>query len=283
MKFLLALVLLFHTNEAAKPAPEDWHQDLRKATFALYERHWDKVSKEFVSRFQCSAIAVKRTQDGGYFLLTAGHCFPDKEDSDSKYYVSEDSAEDPTLQSVEIKKRAHTKKFDYTILYLESGRDYPTFSVDYGDLPPADTPVVNVNFSFGLTKQTATGFVASGILKSDEGNRCTECRGRFVASLGIGPGASGSAIVDEKTHKVIGLVEGVFEGFAIGTIAVPMGKTFDDFLVDGSVMEKAPPEPPKKPEPPQPKPNFWHRVWNWIKHFFVHEFSSKTFVIDLDK
>ena len=264
MSFILAAVLMFGT-QVYGPEP-DLQQEIRKATFALYEREWNPAENKFASKFICSAISVAETRDG-YYLLADGHCFVDKDKPNLKYYVSEESIDDPTLQTVTIEKYANTPKFDYAVLHLQTPREYPVFRVSFDDLPAVDTPVINVNFSFGLTKQTARGFIASGIMKGDEGGtHCGMCPGRYIATLGIRPGASGSAVIDEDTREVIGLVEGVFPGFAIGTIVMPMGKTFDDFMVDGSIMEKPPVEPPKVPVPELPKSlSMWQRFSSWVK------------------
>jgi len=259
MKLLRGLILvatLFTSPVFAQQQPAiDFHKDLAKATLALYERHphtdaddfmfetstGKKVKKinsdPFVSSFTCTATVVDRPEEFTYILLTAGHCFDDN--PVSKYYVSEGISSDPTLQSVKILKKANTKKYDYAILELHSPHEYPVIKMNLGELPAIETPVVNINYSFGLTQQLVKGFIGTSIMK--EGETEGDRPGRFIVEIGVGPGASGSAIVDDNSQEIIGLAEAVIPGFSIGTVVMPLGKSFDNFMIDDAVNEKAPP------------------------------------------
>lgn len=245
----------------------EFHKDLAKATLALYERHPHTdaddfmqfdistgkkkrriVKTDFIASFTCTATVIANPEPNVYFLLTAGHCFGGS-NPESKYYVSEGIDVDPTLQRVEVLKSANTKKYDYALLLLHSAHQYPVIRVNLDkDLPEVETPLVNVNFSLGLTQQLIKGEIESGIMQREQ----TEpgCEYRFMTSLGVGPGASGSAIVDENSREIIGIVEAIFPGYSVGTVSIPLGKQFDNFMIDDSILEKAPPVVHKSaPEP----------------------------------
>lgn len=274
---VLALMLCVSTfaQTATVPAQtaEEFHKDLAKATLALYERHphtqaddlfeiaknkQKHASNGFVSNFTCTATVIDRPEPYTYILLTAGHCFHD--DPSSKYYVSEGIDEDPTLQHVTILKKAHTKKYDYALLELHSAHEYPVIHVSYEPLPVIETPVVNINFSLGVTQQLVKGYIQSGIMERGQ-SADPALEGRFITSLGIGPGASGSAIVNENTHEIIGLGEMIFPGLAMGSVAMPIGKSFDNFMIDDSILEKAPAEVKKAvPLPPSIDHGFQYRL-----------------------
>lgn len=283
---VLALMLCVSTSAQTATVPaqtvEEFHKDLAKATLALYERHphtqaddfygfnistgktelkslremvsRKQASNPFVSSFTCTATIIEKidsTWDHShdYKLLTAGHCFGSL-NPDSKYYVSEGIDTDPTLQRVTVLKFANTNKYDYALLELHSKHDYPVIKVSLGELPKVETPLVNMNFSLGLTQQLVKGqIVSTGVLRRGESEPGMEYR--FMTSLGVGPGASGSAVVDENSREIVGLVEAIFPGFSVGTVAVPMGKGYDNFLIDDAVTEKAPRE--IKVAPPLPR------------------------------
>lgn len=264
---LFAFLFTFGSSTSAQLAPvvpkPNFHETLSKATFALYGRYPTGNSlKPFVSRFHCTATVIDRPSQFTYILLTAGHCIEPEPRPGMAYFVAETVSDDPVLQSVRVLKFADTKRYDYAILMLNSPRDYPVIDVDFGALPPVETQVVNVNFGLAMTKQLVKGFVGSGIISREEqAGGIRGSAGRFMVEFGIAPGASGSAIVDENSHKIIGIVEAIFPGLANGTVAMPMCSNFDDFGVDGSVDQKPlPPKPHAVVAPAKPL-TFVQKLW----------------------
>jgi S1-C subfamily serine protease len=108
-----------------------------------------------------------------------------------------------------------TKKYDVMVLGNDS------------DLQIGDK-TINPNFAAGLSKQLSHGVISSDLLSMSE--HCNEdCAGYFlVQSYGAG-GASGSAIISEKTHEVIGLAIWQAPGDNIGLGIEPISK-FAAFL-----------------------------------------------------
>jgi hypothetical protein len=107
------------------------------------------------------------------------------------------------------------------------------------------------------------GPVVSNIIERNEGD-IEGVRRRVLVQLPVGPGASGSPVVDENTHEIVGLVEGIFPGTQMPAVIIPTGNNFLDFLEDDSAGLKAKAEPekvePKKISPEQTKPSIWFYI-----------------------
>lgn len=224
---LIALILTFNSAAATLPQ-QDFHDLVSNATFALYG------IKGNVRHFLCTATAIERTADG-YNLLTAGHCvLPPDIPEGVKFYVAESIEASPVLQTVTVEKAALTDKYDFAFLHLKTTRVYPAISVSHYPLPSLETLVVAVNFSEGLIKQVSRGVVSSGLMNPGAADgKCNICTGRFMVQISAGPGASGSAVIDEGTHEIVGLIEGGIPRSNVGAICIPVSRYWD-FLVDGT-------------------------------------------------
>jgi hypothetical protein len=262
---VLAITLLATSlTVTAKPAPA-FSDTLSKATLAVYAGKQvcgykpvdtffgliDVWSCEFKTHFTCTATVVDKDGQGGYVGLTAGHCFNyELMDSGVKYYVSEALSEKPVLNEITLRKFDFSSRYDYAVFTFQSMRDYPAIETlkDGESVPAIGTAVLNANYSLGIVKQVLEGKVVSKQVTLDEGGPNCDgyCSGRYFVSIGLGRGASGSAVVDAKTHKIIGLVEIVFPGTQMATGVMPMGKQFIDFVNDASAGIK--PQKPKGPE-----------------------------------
>lgn len=254
---VLAVALLFCSNGLkAQTAESDLRTNLSRATLGLYqakqECKWVVTPSfffeehtwtcEVVSHFRCTATVFSTDGDGDYLALTAGHCFD--WDHINEYYVSDEMNEHPVLRKVKVIKFEDNDKYDYGVVRFHSAfTDYPTIHLDPNFSALLDTKVVNVNFSLGVVKQFSEGRVVSAVIGPTEGP-CKGCRGRFFVNVNIGPGASGSAIVNAETGKIIGIVEIAFPGTQMAILAIPTGKNLTDFMDDDSVGVK-----PKKEEP----------------------------------
>jgi hypothetical protein len=199
---------------------------------------------EFKSRFTCTATVIDSDGRGNYIGLTDGHCF--QWEHEKEYYVSETIADKPVVRHITLHKFENDDRYDFAIFSFSSLNQYPTIEVDFeSPTPKVGTKVSNVNFSLGLGKQFTNGEVISDIITQPV-PRMKDLKGRFLVSLGIGPGASGSAVVGEN-GKIVGLVEMVFPGTQMPTAAMPTGQTLKNFLEDDSAGLK---EQPQVGEPP---------------------------------
>ena len=286
-KFLLAAFfsILFAIPAFTKPQA-NFSDNLSKATLAVYSGKQvcqydteetffgllDFWGCKFKSRFTCTATVVGKDGRGNYVGLTAGHCFSyDQMDKlKIKYYVSDSLDENPVLNEISLVKFESDARYDYATFTFRSLRDYPVVEIlrDGEAFPSIGTPVLNANFSLGVVKQVAEGKVVSKEIQNGGGAHCDhQCGGRYFVSIGIGPGASGSAVVDAKTHKIIGMVELVFPSTQMATLVMPMGTRFVDFMDDASagIKPEAPPENKNVRIHPVPKKTFIEVLWQVIR------------------
>ena len=292
-KMLLAAALLLLSTVpvfAATPAPTS-SDTLSKSTLAVYVGRQECAYKtvqtffggidvwscEFKSQFTCTATVVEAPGGGEYAGLTAGHCFSYKMmDKGFKYYVSDSLSENPVLNEIHLIKFANEPRYDYAIFEFRSLKQYTPIEFQReGVAPPLGTEIENVNFSLGVVKQVVDGKIVSNQITGYEAEEHKSLQGRFFVSIGVGPGASGSAIVDKKTHKIIGITEAVFPGTQMATVVVPLGDQFINFMDDASAGLK--PEKPMGPAvrwTPEPKvhvPTIWElaqQLWQRILNKF---------------
>ena len=209
---------------------------------------------KFVSKPVCTGTVVKKRGDQ-YLVLTAGHCIIPAQRKDDNYYVSSVIENEPVLHHAKVLKAENDDRYDFALLEFSSLREYPTIDLnDSEDGPPAvGTELLNVNFSYGLGKQFLHGTVTSGLVQVDDMKK------RYLSTLQVGPGASGSAVIDVKTGKIVGLVELIFPRSPMGAGIIPTGKALFDFMEDDSAGLSTPPPvgvPPQPPTPPPP-PSIW--------------------------
>ena len=217
--FALSVMPLFATQEdKTKMSPS--HTKAYDAALALYVQSGEET------RFTCSTTVIEH-KGTSYKLLTAGHCI---EDEGAKYFVTEEIVPNPVLQPVTVVKSQNDDQLDFAILSLDSKKDYPVIEIADTDVPPAiEDDVYTINYSLGLGKQVALGKVSSNPMTDAAGNsECKPCNGRYLVHLMNGPGSSGASIIDEKTNKIVGIVELGFRG-SVGTAAETM-KAYREFL-----------------------------------------------------
>jgi hypothetical protein len=285
-KFLVAVLALAATATAAfgvdkKPeapvAQPAIQQRLSDAAIAVYAGkqvcayHTDTVfifevqvwGCEFKTAFTCTGTVIKKDGEGNFLGLTAGHCFTWPGVEADAYYIADSVSVEPVLHKIKIVKFEDSDRYDYAVFTFHSYTDFPAISLNEpsSGAPELGSEVINVNFALGLTKQTSIGKVTSDMISGTESKR-KELSGRYmVHGLASGPGASGSAIVDMKSERIVGIVEGSFRGTEMGTIAMPTGKRLFDFLQDDSAGLKPLPEvAPKAEVAAAPELNFQAKV-----------------------
>jgi hypothetical protein len=195
--FLLGLVLAVATFAAPIQAPTGWAGQLWGSTLALYG------TKGTVTHFLCTAEPIEKI-DGGYRLLTAGHCVQETP-AGLQFSVSEEIGGPKT--NVTLVKVRLESPIDFAIFDLKTTKDYTVFPLgNEADLQIGDA-TLNPSFALGLGKQLSPGVVSAAPLVASEG--CTpadRCVNDFLVQEFAGPGASGSAVLSVKTHQVVGLL-----------------------------------------------------------------------------
>jgi hypothetical protein len=279
----LMLVLSLPTFSATPD--EEFKQNLGRATLALYhaEQKCAWVKKQififdfnmweckFEEHFVCTATVIAGDGAGTYLAVTAGHCFDWKEID--KYHLAENTFGKPVMHKVNVLKFENDERYDYGLVTFKSLRGLPIIQVSgmESDPPALGTSVLNVNISYGIIKEFAEGRVVSNVIEGDVDGRCSSCNGRYLVNIGLGPGASGSAIVNMQTHEIVGLAEAIFPETTMPTLVIPMGKRFADFYDDDSAGLKPLPEGPlpKDAGPEQIKHGVFFRIIQAIIKFFT--------------
>jgi hypothetical protein len=221
-------VLLCSSVFADVKPPSGFDNKVYRASMALYgtlpkgSLHLEdgSLQQADVTHFLCTVTAFKKVK-GGYELLGAGHCTGVANEDlprDLVYSVS-DNIGDPR-HPVQLLKAVMTNSGlggkDYAVYYFKTDAKIPV--VELGDESDVQvgSPTVNVNFSLGekMTKQLTRGSVASQVAKTP-----SAMAGMILIQQFNSHGASGSSIVSEKTHKIIGLTIAGYDGTTTPTIA----------------------------------------------------------------
>jgi len=234
MKKLYAVILslflscspIFAKQDIDKTKMSQAHQKAYDAALALYGTSGD------ITHFLCSTtvvakrVTMNRGSENEYLLLTAGHCITGDGLPDDLVFGVLDKIEEespkPSLQPVHVVRVENSDKYDFAVLMLETNKEYPVIPIDLENIPKIEDKVYNINYSEGLVKQVSLGSVSSEVMTNKTASgQCNPCIGRYMVQLFDGPGSSGSAIIDEKSNKVVGIVELGFRG-TLGTAAETM-------------------------------------------------------------
>ena len=203
MKRALALVLAFALTlltfgaraNTLRP-PSGFDGKMWDSTLALYGTMGD------TTRFLCTAEVIEKVKDGSYILLSAGHCVQTIP-AGIQFSVSDEMGGQRT--PVKMLKAFEGNGLDFSEFELLTQHKY--FVMELGndnDLRIGDA-VLDVNFSAGLAKQISLGLIASEAVPASGQCHDFECVGDFLVQMYGTAGASGSAVVSEKTHKIIGI------------------------------------------------------------------------------
>jgi hypothetical protein len=204
---------------------------------------------EFKKVFTCTATVIDRA-DNDYIALSAGHCVVWADEDN--YYVGTNVETKPVLHKVKIIKAEHDDRYDFAIFAFHSFKELGVVKVNTeGGIPKLGTKVLNINFSLGIGKQYNHGEVISEAL---DGDPVGDDRQRYLVSVGVGPGASGSAIVDSETGEIVGLAEFIFPGTQMATGVIPTGTVLANFMDDDSAGIKPQPAPESVPKPKDTPP-----------------------------
>lgn len=203
----------------------------------LHQRAWDAAlvlygeseSAQVSAKALCTATAYQKVSDG-YLLLTEGHCIDPGETgapSDVKYYVAPLGAQSEKDGDVaEVVKWQNDGVVDAAELHVKTSKHFEVFSLAYQN-PQVDDKVFYVGYPEMFNKVLMEGRIAGDVgQKANPRNEGID-KGRMTVQTGGGPGVSGSAIIDEHSGKIVGLLEGHL--FESGVQMVP-ARAVQDFL-----------------------------------------------------
>jgi trypsin-like peptidase len=206
LALLVVLALLFPLNLGSVQSPKGFAGKLWASTFALYG------TKNERTHFLCTAEPIEKTANG-YRLLTAGHCVQEVS-ADVKFSVAEEIG--GTQTPITLVKAYLGANIDFALFDLQTTKTYSVFVLGDESKTRVGDKTINPNFSLGIGKQLSLGKISSLSTVSSDACAVGECAGDIIVQEYAGAGASGSAVLSAKTHKVIGLLVWEFEKGQVG-------------------------------------------------------------------
>lgn len=195
-KFLIALFLIFllalpATTTVTPQAPKGFDGKVYDATMAMY------ATKGTDTEFICTAWAFAKIS-GGYDLMSAGHCVTEV-NADS-YSVSDVIGGPRT--PITLVKAMTQQGFDFSLWELKTTKQYPTLDLGLVANAHIGDKIVNPNCALGFTKYLSFGRISGPTVVSSDPDMVSI----YPVEVDGAGGSSGSPIISEKTHKVIGIL-----------------------------------------------------------------------------
>lgn len=184
------------------------------SVFALYG---SSVDSDIQNRFVCTVTAYQQIS-GGYLLIGAGHCTSANVESlppDMTYGVSEELG--GPIVPVALLKSVMDEPLDYAIYFMPTKQKYPVLGLGDETKDRIGDKTIDVNFSLAAAKMFSPGTIVSQVITTN-----TEAKGFFLIDQFDSHGASGSSVVSEKTHKIIGLVIAGWDGETMPSVVEPI-------------------------------------------------------------
>lgn len=212
----LTLLLLFTSFvvpvQADISGPSGFDGKVYDATMALFAQS-PSHSPDY--RFLCTVTAFRRVE-GGYLLIGAGHCTSANPDlpTDLNYAVAPDFS--TTGHKIQLIKSVMDEPLDYAVYFYPTNDVISVIELGNESKSKIGEKTVDVNFSLGAAKIVSEGKIASKIAKKGE------AKDFFLDTMMASHGASGSAVVSEKSHKIIGLLIAGWDGATMPSICEPI-------------------------------------------------------------
>jgi hypothetical protein len=192
-------------------------------------------------RMHCTATAYEQLADkSGYRFATASHCVSgktEKEQKAQKYFVTTDDAGAKTfIPAVLIEAGDKIVGDDFAIFEIKTALSFTTTPLGDSNKLSLGNRVINVASPFGLGKQYFEGYVSN--LKLDRpplDAGIVRWSDVMLVEIGSAGGSSGSAIISEDQHAIVGFLVGG-TNTTIGAIIIPVSrfKTFEASVKAGT-------------------------------------------------
>jgi hypothetical protein len=226
-----AFVLVFAAsglNATIKP-PKGHYKKAYDASMVLYG---SSVSDKRENHPMCSATVFRKVQ-GGYLLLSAGHCaitgglneFP----ADLTYSASSDIG--TPIYPIKLLKAVCNEEtnVDFSVFFFPTTLKFPVIELGDEGSEQIGNKTYNFNFSKEITKLLSRGVIVSLPVTTGPTKNLV-----FVDQFAA-LGSSGSSVISEKTNRIIGIVtygwqilEKMPEGFIpISAVKLELSKTND--------------------------------------------------------
>ena len=223
---LLCLTLLLNLSANIIKPPKGFHGTLYNSTLILYGTWNDEIHP------LCTAT-VYDTVPGGYLLLSAGHCVMSVP-LEVKFSVADNLGQPLVPVTIVKAVRDKSTNLDFSVFELKTKKIYVPIPLAENPIEQIGDKTISVNFSETLAKHVSPGQISSEAMVATKD--CAICKGNFMVQLYSSAGASGSAIVSEKTHEIVGLIVGGKDA-NIGAIIEPITR-FIDFSVAADQQDK---------------------------------------------
>lgn len=219
--FALLLLLALPISAQTIRKPHGLSGKIWNSTLALYGTLSTRT------HFDCTAEPIAKI-GGGYRILTAGHCVQDVP-AGIQFSVAEEIGGPLTpVTLVKAYEGTGADPIDFALFDLKTKKKYHVLALGIDDILAVGEPTVNFHFAMGLGKQVSKGVVTSQTLQSSEDCKENGCVQNYIVQEYSGPGASGSAVLSAKTHRVIGILVYETDG-PIGFVVEPIAR-FQKFL-----------------------------------------------------
>ncbi len=208
----LLAVVLFASSAFGEIQPlKGFDKKVYDGSLALYTTSESRGVKD---KFTCSAQVIAKV-DGGYEVLSAGHCTPASQEmpADMTFAVANNLGN--TRHPVTLIAAKKDGSNDWAIFYYKTDKEYPVIPLGDENEVQLNSPTIDVNYSLGIAKEVSMGVVSSTVALSGP------MKGFFEVTQFDSHGASGSSVVSEKTHKVIGIVIAGVDGTTTPTWVEP--------------------------------------------------------------
>jgi hypothetical protein len=195
-----ALTFIVSSANATIKPPKGHYKKAYDATFLLYG---SSKSDQVENHAMCSATAFRKVK-GGYLLLSAGHCTkegtPNEFPTDLTYSVSSDIG--TPIYPVKFVTFAfdESKNLDFSVFFFQTTLKFPVIELGDERTEEIGAATYNFNFSKAVVKMLAKGVVVSSLVPEGEPKNL------LLVDMFAASGSSGSAVISEKTHKIIGIV-----------------------------------------------------------------------------
>lgn len=212
---MLVLMPMFSTADIG--GLHGFDQKVYDSTFALYG------TSGIHTQFLCTVTAFKQVKDG-YLLIGAGHCTTENGDlpQDLTYSVARDMGGQRANVKLLAAKLGDSGLPDYAIYFLATKNKYTPIELGDENTASIDDKTIDVNFSLGVVKMVSRGVIVSKIVTHSADVHGDEENGYYLVQEFDSHGASGSAVVSEKTHKIIGLVIAGWDGSTMPSLVEPI-------------------------------------------------------------
>lgn len=177
----------------------DFRDRLSKATNPLYADFNDQGP-----RFICTTTAIQKVK-GGYILLTARHCVVDMRFKVFFVIIDKDSDTPYIRASLLVAGGPDT---DAALLQINTPLDIPVIPVGDERLISVGSKVEYFGYPMNLGKLFFEGYVSAAKIGPPAYDQ-PQWNGDLGITIQIGPGSSGSALVDPNQEAIVGVVTGV--------------------------------------------------------------------------